>query len=107
MKLNSKKNILIYQKALYVEQLNYYSKLCKLYSKLANIHPSLQTAEDIANFYSKPLSLASQGKFDFIIKEDYSKEELDLFKKYEFFSQNFNEFKNASDLLSEVIKNEQ
>ena len=106
MKLDTKKNILLYQKSLYTEQLYYYSKLCKLYSNLASIHSTLTTAEDIAKFYSTPLSLASKGKYDFIIKNDYSKEELDIFKKYEFFSQRFNEFKKASEVLSEVINNE-
>lgn len=108
MKLNSEKNLLIYQKSLYVEQLHYYSKLCKLYSNLANLHSSLKTAEEIAEYYSKPLSLSVQGKFDYIIKEDYSEKELEIFKKYEYFSQCFYAFKKASDMLNkgtEMVRN--
>ncbi len=62
MKLDTKKNILLYQKALYVEQLHYYSKLCELYSQLSKLHSSLSTAEEIENYYSKPLSLATSRK---------------------------------------------
>ncbi len=106
MKLNSEKNLLIYQKSLFVEQLYNYSKLCELYSNLAGLHSSLRTAEEIAEYYSRPLSLASQGKFDYIIKEDYSGKELAIFKRYEHFSQCFNDFQKASYELGAVLNND-
>ncbi len=105
MKLDCVKNILIYQKALYAEQLYYYSKLCELYSKLATLHPSASTADEIVNIYSKPLSLASSGNLNFSEIDNYSSQELYIFKKYAFFSEKFNEFKKASELLSEVLSN--
>lgn len=106
MKLDCVKNILIYQKSLYAEQLYYYSKLCELYAELANLQSSASTADEIFNIYSKPLSFASSGNLNFSEIDNYSNKELDIFKKYAFFSKKFNEFKKASELLSEVLNNE-
>lgn len=104
MKLDNEKNILMYQKALYAEQLHYYSKLCELYLKLANLH-KLLSAEKIEQLYSKPLALAANGYSDFYSVGDFSSKEIEIFKEYAFYSKKFNEFKEASKILSEVLIN--
>ena len=103
MKLDNLKNILIYQKALYAEQLHYYSKLCELYLELSKFHKSITDPAEIEKIYAKPLSLAASGNLDPNEIIDFSRREQRIFKKYAFYSQKFNEFKQASDLLSEVF----
>lgn len=65
MKLNTEKNILLCQKALYSKQLEAYSGLCKLYARLAERHPDY-TSGEIENRYAEALTNASKGDLKFL-----------------------------------------
>lgn len=103
MKLDNVKNVLIYQKALYTEQLHYYSKLCELYSNLSKFHRTFSNPTDLETFYAKPLSLATSGNLNFDEIGEFSKREQKVFKKYSFYSQKFNELNKASESLNDVF----
>lgn len=106
MKLDSVKNIKIFQKTLYAKQLECYSYLCELYSELAKLQGPEATAEEIENRYSKPLSLAVKGDLDFNKYGNYEPIEIEIFTKYAKISQELNEYKTSINMLSEVIVNE-
>ena len=103
MKLDNVKNVLIYQKALYTEQLHYYTKLCELYSNLSKFHKSFSNPNDLETFYAKPLSLAVSGNLNFDEIGEFSRREQKVFKKYSFYSQKFNELNKASESLNDVL----
>lgn len=126
MNLNDDKNVLLAKKAVYAEQLFYYSKLCQAYQSLAKYasqtHPKM-TPEDIERAYAKPLSqiissdnlsktlheLDEERFFDVDkpnIGKKYSKEELQHFKNFAKFSNVFRTFQRASELLDTVSEKE-
>jgi len=106
MKLNSKRNINIMKKALYVEQLSCYAKLCSLYKELSYFCGYHATSEDVQNRYSHILSIASSGNLDDFITSDFSEKEQKILKKYEKYSILFNRYNEAIKILSEVNINE-
>ena len=104
MELNCQRNLLTYQKSLYSKQVFYYSKLCELYKNLANLNPSVESADKIVEMYSKPLSLATSGDLESIQADNYSKDELDIFKKFEGFSQRFFEYRKLNNSFKNFIE---
>jgi len=105
MKLNSEKNIMLCQKALYSKQLQYYSKLCSLYSDLAKLQGPDTTPDEVQETYSEALSLAAKGDLSFLESENdiYSENEIDIFKKYAFCSDRLSQFKEAASILKGSI----
>lgn len=130
MNLSIDKNILLAKKAVYAEQLSYYSKLCKTYQELAKIAESdpRMTADDIAKRYAKPLTmiidsddlektlqdLADDYVFPSREKETvglymgkrFSKAEINLFRQFAKTSSIFKTFQMASDKLTDVSEAE-
>lgn len=127
MNLSDDKNILLAKKAVYAEQLSYYSRLCKIYQKLAledserNPH---MTPEAIEKKYSKPLSMiiastdleqtlkelsedyvfptnenASVGIY---IGKKFTPRELELFRNFAQTSSTFQAFQVASEKLNDI-----
>lgn len=107
MKLNNKRNIAIYKKSIYAEQLYYYSKLCEVYKMLSDSSENLKSAEDVEKRYSRVLSDATYGDISYLDKQhtSFSKDEIDLIKQYAIFAQKFNDFRKFSQTLEEVLKN--
>ena len=115
MKLNSEKNIMLCQKALYSKQLQYYSKLCSLYSELAKLKGPNVTPDEVQDTYSEALSLAAKGDLEFLEPENnliylnnhttqrYSDEEIEIFEKYAFHSGRLAQFKEAASILKGSI----
>lgn len=115
MRLNSEKNIMLCQKALYSKQLQYYSKLCSLYSELAKLKGPNTTPDEIQDTYSEALSLAAKGDLSFLdsdnkdnysttpIESTYSDYESKIFKKYAFYSERLSQFKEAATILKGSI----
>lgn len=126
MNLNNDKNVLLAKKAVYAEQLFYYSKLCQTYQSLAKCaserHPQM-TPEDIERIYAKPLAqiissdnlsktlreLDEERFFDVDtpnIGKKYSQKEIEYFKDFAKFSNVFRTFQRASELLDTVSQKE-
>lgn len=105
MKLDNQRNIKICQKYLYSKQLECFGNLCELYADLAKLQGPKATPEDIQRAYSKPLSLATKGDLDFDKVGIFEPTETEIFIKYAETAKNLNILKEASNLLSEVIKN--
>lgn len=106
MKLDNKRNILIYQKAAYAEQLVYYTKMCEIYSELSKMPHNFKIASDVENYYSKALSLACSENFNVSsLDPKFSKEEIELIKLYSIYAFEFNNFKTLINDISEVLNN--
>lgn len=105
MKLNKEKNIKLCQKALYAKQLQNYAKLCELYADLAVLQGFDATPEDVQEAYSFALSKATANDLSFIEEQpgNYSNEEMEIFRKYAFFSGRLNQFKHAANILDSAI----
>lgn len=106
MKLNNRRNVNIMKRALYVEQLTCYAKLCSLYKQLSYFCGYKATSEDVQNKYSHILSIASSGNLDNFITSEFSEKEIIILKKYEKYSNLFNKYNDALKILSEVNINE-
>lgn len=130
MDLSIDKNILLAKKAVYAEQLSYYSKLCKTYQELAQIAESdpNMTADDIARRYAKPLTMIIDSNDlektlqelsdDYIFPtreantaslymgKKFSNAEIKLFRQFANDSSVFKTFQMASDKLTDVSEAE-
>ena len=82
MKLDSVRNIKIYEKSLYAEQLYCYSRLCELYRDLAILQGPNITSEQMQDKFSTILSIATSGNLDDYITSEFSKKEIDILKEY-------------------------
>lgn len=114
MKLDTEKNVLLCQKALYAHQLYYYSELCKKYEDFAT-HPDTQhslniytSAEDsklplsdrIQNHFGSYLSQAVNRDFSRIDSSPLlSKEQKDILHSYSFYATEIRFFQNAATKL--------
>lgn len=126
MNLNDDKNILLTKKAIYAEQLFYYSKLCKVYQDLAKYaqnYPNM-TPEDIERKYAEPLSkiissndlaktlqeLDEERIFDVDkthhIGKKYSQTELKHFQDFAKVANVFRSFQRGSELLNIAAEKE-
>ena len=95
MKLESKHEIMLCQKALYTKQLTYYYKLCEIYQALANhalnkyklkSSNDFPIAKQIEEIYGTYLSKASKGDISFLERStrarSFDDEEARLFKLF-------------------------
>ena len=82
MKLDSIRNIKIYEKSLYSEQLYCYSRLCELYRDLAMLQGPNVTSDYMQEKFSTILSIAASGELDNFITSEFSKKEIDVLKEY-------------------------
>lgn len=116
MDLNNTRNLVLAKKAVYAEQLFYYSKLCQTYQELAKglSNSSGKSTMDIETRYADPLAkIVSSENLEETFKElsreydpnepiltkKYSNNELQLFQKFSRFSEIFKSFQQASLLL--------
>lgn len=123
MNLNNDQNILLAKKAVYAEQLLYYSRLCKTYQDLAEEarKSNRMSPYDIEKRYAEPLSRIISGSSlnktleelqdERVFSEDYigakySKKELDFFRTFGKNSEIFKSFQSASNFLDKAYTSE-
>ncbi len=107
MKFKSKKEFLAYQKNVYSKMTFYYARLCELYSNLASLNPSVESANEILEMYSKPLSYVVSGDLAELRNLNFSEEELSIFEKFEHFSKKFKTYQGLSESVRNTIESKE
>lgn len=105
MKLNSKKKITLCQKALSAKELEHYAKLCVIYNRLAKTQSSSVSPIRIEQRYSNALTNATKGFLDFLDDPEciFTEEESNLLRDYSLHAGKLQEFREASNLLKNVL----
>lgn len=110
MKLNNRKAIKSYQKAILSQELRYYANLCKIYNNLANYansHSRSHSSINIERRYGAALTNATKGDLDFLNDSDciFSQKEKQLLKEYSKNARDFLTFDKASKMLNSATSN--
>lgn len=106
MKFKNEKELLAYQKNVYAKMTFYYARLCELYSNLAALNPSVESANEIMEMYSKPLSCVVAGDLETLKNLNFSEEEFAIFEKFEHFSKRFKDYQALSESVKDDIESE-
>lgn len=121
MKLDTEKQVLLCQKALYTHQLGHYRRLCETYRDLANIamqrfhfkaRPDASVNDQIQEYYGKYLTKAANGDLSFLednailkpgsLTYKFSPEQVKAFRRYSRESERVARFQEASSLLQDA-----
>lgn len=107
MKFKNETEFLVYQKNTYARMTSYYARLCELYSNLAALNPSVESAKEIMEMYSKPLSCIVAGDLETLRDLNFSKEEFSIFEKFEHFSKKFKYYQDLSESVRNGMESEE